>query len=1800
MSFNYDESTVKVEMIKTCVGDFYFGEDIEDFEEFVDDFKNWDFNDGKDYRSELTDLLSKPKDENMYIFLSYVVWDNINQMAMFHLPYRFKDMLDGVDLTSEPKIIERFIKLREDHLFAEQRCINCYLFHAPWTASDFSEDDLWDKYTDGHDIPEFGTYRCYECNGILPGEISKGWFDDLTEDGDVESNPGPVQSRPLQYRNNDPRTARLEKALERRDNKIKKLIKDLRIAIKNNKIYAQIGMFDSLKEQTGALNVNLNRICDFLENSLPTIQQNIQATVLDTTDKFMTVKEDLIKIVLVCLIVRLMMTWKHYKTALVIVLLFILKFYNFDKTILDLVEELKSKFTETQNINSITEEVIYHPYFQTCGKLIFAVIAFVCIRKIPGRPDWDNYISRLDRIPKAVEGSRKIIDYCSEYFNLANDHVKMLVLGKTREELARANGLYNEIHEWAREVRSYLDLEQRNKIDTDITIANKVEELYKRGLKFQQDSLLDREMARLVAVTLLPARELYQYVSCSPVKGGGPRMRPICLWLIGESGVGKTEMVYPLCIDVLRTMGLMRKHDFHHQVYGRQVETEFWDGYKGQKIVIYDDAFQMKDDKTSPNPEIFEVIRSCNTFPQHLHMAALHDKNTFSAAELLLYTTNDANVKLESITFPEAFFGRMGEHAYKVRPKLEFAKIVERGQSGITYRKLDKTKLDKNVPIDLNIYEFQKIERDSNSEAEWVEVGEPIDYTAFAKIICDEWRTKKNESINKLKFLEQYATRPVHAQIKSEDEEEFQDCYDYDWFVDDITKRICNGESLIDIENEYASDTNVFDQYLLFKRSKPQSKWDKFRMRLDECLSSVSTYLNNLKQESLRIIKSHPYLSALGLVGVIMSAFAMYKWFESSVINAEAEIGTSGDTKTQKEQLRFVEVGTSGDSKTMRQQQKNVEVGTSGDSKTMKQQQKNVEVGISGDAKTLKQQQKRVEVGAPEEAKVLRSQRKKGEALDECLLEKAQAQGCSDSAAHLLITDVLQKNTYRLSYKRDDKRKPFGNCTFVRGWCFLMPYHFLQALYARKLAPETIIYFSQSKHSDIIQIPLSHFIEVDVDSFKLTKNCVQLLHKNGEKRDCVLVNLHKRMCHPHRDLIKHFVKVSDQGKLQGSFCGTLATFHESGDELYRTYQWLQKIHPLDKPITIYMLENDGNEINYTQRDCYEYNAPTQVGDCGSIVGLYNHRIERKLIGLHIAGTGEMFGYACPLTQEAIEEASKTLLSKDYTNISAQFYFEPPKQVDTTVEPEIPEGLFCPIGKSSLQVGQAVKSTLLPSAIHGMLTKPFMKPALLRPTLVNGELIDPLMKGLKKCGVDTAVFSDEEVTSAAQDVAQIVMTQHNSLLDRQKYMRFLTYEEAIRGTGDDDFMGPVCRQTSAGFPYNLATHLPGKTKWMGNGTDFDFTSPEALKLRKDVENLLADCENGKISDVVFIDTLKDERRECAKVDVGKTRVFSAGPQHFVVAFRKYFLPFAAWLMHNRIDNEIAVGTNPYSVDWERIAKRMKLKGENVIAGDFGNFDGSLVAQVLWAIFWEIYVPWLAQFNDFETEEGLKTLKICLGLWTHLAHSVHIFKNNVYMWTHSQPSGNPFTVIINCFYNSIIMRIAWIKIMNLKAPHLTSMKHFRKHVSMISYGDDNLLNISNEVLEFFNQETISEIMAQMKHEYTDEAKSGKIVKSRNLSEVFFLKRSFRFSEELQRNVAPLKEEVIYEMLNWTRNTIDPNVILMSNIETAFREIVYHGREKYDALKRGVMRIADKLPYYPQILTYNQYLHDIKYLADEVYDF
>nr|WPR18301.1 MAG: RNA-dependent RNA polymerase [Crogonang virus 124] len=179
----------------------------------------------------------------------------------------------------------------------------------------------------------------------------------------------------------------------------------------------------------------------------------------------------------------------------------------------------------------------------------------------------------------------------------------------------------------------------------------------------------------------------------------------------------------------------------------------------------------------------------------------------------------------------------------------------------------------------------------------------------------------------------------------------------------------------------------------------------------------------------------------------------------------------------------------------------------------------------------------------------------------------------------------------------------------------------------------------------------------------------------------------------------------------------------------------------------------------------------------------------------------------------------------------------------------------------------------------------------------------------------------------------------------------------------------------------------------------------------------------------------------------------------------------------------------------------------------------------------------------------------------------------------------------------MRMSWQIVMKIHGK--SGMDQFRKHVSMISYGDDNALNISREVIGVYNQQTIADALAIIAHTYTDEGKTGEIVKSRSLSDINFLKRGFVFSQELQRYIAPLEEQVIYEMINWTRNTIDPDEILKTNVQTAAREMALHGRCKFDNFCKEMRQIENSFRILPHILTYSEYMLDMEVNSESYFN-
>jgi hypothetical protein len=296
------------------------------------------------------------------------------------------------------------------------------------------------------------------------------------------------------------------------------------------------------------------------------------------------------------------------------------------------------------------------------------------------------------------------------------------------------------------------------------------------------------------------------------------------------------------------------------------------------------------------------------------------------------------------------------------------------------------------------------------------------------------------------------------------------------------------------------------------------------------------------------------------------------------------------------------------------------------------------------------------------------------------------------------------------------------------------------------------------------------------------------------------------------------------------------------------------------------------------------------------------------------------------------------------------------------------------------------------------------------------------------------------------------------------------------------------------------------------------------------------------------------------------------------------------MYNRNANEVSVGTNVYSPDWSDIVRKLASRattklGIKVVAGDFANFDGSLSSQILWAI--------LDAINEWY-DDGPENAQIRRTLWMHIVHAIHINRDVIYQATHSQPSGCPITAILNSIYNSVIVRIAYIicaqQHFEQTGEDYRSMKWFNLFVSMVSYGDDNLIGIAERILDWFNQVSITSALLVIGHEYTDEAKTGIIVPVRDISEVAYLKRHFKWNPALNRYVAPLDLDTVLEIVQWTKKGLSSDAITLANLDVTMRELSLHDKEIFDKYKRILTTECQKHNIFYRFLTQNEYIANV----------
>jgi len=725
----------------------------------------------------------------------------------------------------------------------------------------------------------------------------------------------------------------------------------------------------------------------------------------------------------------------------------------------------------------------------------------------------------------------------------------------------------------------------------------------------------------------------------------------------------------------------------------------------------------------------------------------------------------------------------------------------------------------------------------------------------------------------------------------------------------------------------------------------------------------------------------------------------------------------------------------------------------------------------------------------------------------------------------------ISRNCVRISCSRiegNNRIMSSVNGIFIQGRILLIPHHMYWYI------------LKQENQEFTLRNPFRQISS----SFRLPECTVmQLNDKSGQPVDCVMIAMPLRVP-SYPTIVNMFASASELDKvIEGD--SILAGLRE-----FNTHALMLINHHIqDARIALkrnHYLAKDGEEIPYTTAVAAIYEAATAPGDCGSLLFSRNTNMRGRIISFHVAGN-KSEGMGLIMTKEMITrnlERFNKVVTDDRKFVKGSFGCQVADDV-MHVNPILSNaGLNVPGDYLSVGVSKTlphpIKTELNPSLIHNRIYKTETKPAYLKPVVLDGELVDPLRKGICKAFTIQPQLDNNILNIAANDVFNQFKHTPNDLI------RLLTYEESIKGVEGYDFAHSINRISSAGFPwvFNKNTST-GKRGWLGESDEWDCSNVE---LKEAVDVLINNAKNNKRSEVVFISTLKDERRPIAKVEQGKTRVFEAGPMHYTLAIRQYFLGFIESIMRNRIDNEICVGTNVYSNDWNKLGIKLSRYGDHVIAGDFSNFDGSLHQEILWKIC-DIINQWY--------DDGDENARVRNVLFEEIVNSVVSVDGILLQKTHAQPSGNPLTVIVNSIFNQIVMRMAYL--LAKKEENLPLLCDFTDHVSMATYGDDNVLNISPTVIDWYNQVTITKQLSTFGLTYTDEAKSGLCVPYRNLSDVNFLKRKF-VKNQSGAYVAPLLIGTVRDMCNWVRGK-QIRAATQENVQNALLEFALHGREQYE---------------------------------------
>uniref|UniRef100_A0AAT9J7V2 RNA1 polyprotein n=1 Tax=Lettuce nepovirus TaxID=3115770 RepID=A0AAT9J7V2_9SECO len=587
-------------------------------------------------------------------------------------------------------------------------------------------------------------------------------------------------------------------------------------------------------------------------------------------------------------------------------------------------------------------------------------------------------------------------------------------------------------------------------------------------------------------------------------------------------------------------------------------------------------------------------------------------------------------------------------------------------------------------------------------------------------------------------------------------------------------------------------------------------------------------------------------------------------------------------------------------------------------------------------------------------------------------------------------------------------------------------------------------------------------------------------------------------------------------------------------------------------------------------------APGQDADCG---GIYVTRIQGRnvVVGMHVAGNDQRsVADLIPIVQEV--EANGLIYSPvfdpDYSHEGIDLIGTLPPALSPQ-NPTRNHYVEVPIEKR-------VRFTNECDKVPSVLTADDPR---LEEYGRAGE--DPIVRGLEKYYDPMLEVPQDLLDECAKEVVQ----NWRDLLGTDKYLYDASLDEALNGhPGESDDVKSLVKTTSEGYPFILERNIKNKEKGKMRYVVPDphdcnkvVLKPETSVHRAYVELKKTMKEN--IPELVCIECPKDELLKPTK----KTRLFSILPMHFNIVYRELFLNFVAFLQCHRKTLPCQVGINPYSLEWHELFSRLATKSTRAYNCDYSRFDGLLSCQMINTIGNMINMLYASDVVDPESN-NISRWNMLMAIYrrkslvrlgrprkikaisedgVEVLVSANPNSADVYEVAAGMPSGFALTVIINSIFNELLIRMAF----KVRCNDFIERPIFDDVVSLVVYGDDNLIAVHPAYDDRFTGEFIKDYLAGLRITITDGIdKTSRYLLPRPLEEVNFLKRGFRVSST-GRVVAPLDRESIYSCMRWVEGKDTLNYdILFQNVQSCLEELWLHkeARAEFDEVRSFYLQV------------------------------